>query len=124
VDVVVDPVIPGGNVLWVDITTPYPLTSTLVYLEFRAVEAVFGGGAPVILQRGSPVNAVTMQDPMGPLLCQLFDAEPDRYSSDNRSQNGCGGTAGGDGPVILGGFNRRSSIGPFPSGSGSPTGGN
>lgn len=111
----------GANTFWFDVSTNVATGSTLVYVEVRGLHVQ----GSTVVQASTPVNTVTVLDGstyQNGVLCNVFDVEPDMYSAENRSLNGCGGGGSGDGPVILGGFNRRSSIGPFSSGSSSPGG--
>jgi hypothetical protein len=123
--VTVVPATPGvATVVEIGVNVP-ELETALVYLQYRAVRATFAPpAAPVVHERSAPLNCVTMADPVDPLLCTLFDQEPDRWSEDNRDLNDCGEPDGYNGAPILSGFNRRSSIGPFAGGAGSPPGGN
>lgn len=105
----------GQTPVSVSVSTNYAPPNVIFYLQYRGqiVDPVSGA----VLESSQPANCVAGTVANDPNLCQLFSAEPDRYTAANQLQNGC---TSGDGPVILGGFNRRSTIGPFPAGYGSP----
>ncbi|MCC6409759.1 MAG: hypothetical protein IT453_21580 [Planctomycetes bacterium] len=109
----------GPNQFLFAATTNALPSDTLVYFQIRGLNVQ----GTTVVQSSTPVSAVTVLDgsvQQNATLCNVFDVEPDTYSEENRNLNGCGSGGSGDGPVILGGFNRRSNVGPFVNGSGSP----
>ncbi|MCK6447192.1 MAG: hypothetical protein L6Q99_12450 [Planctomycetes bacterium] len=105
----------GPTPISVSVSTNYTAPDLIFYLQYRGqiVDSTTG----TVLESSQPANCVAGTVSNDPNLCPLFSAEPDRYTLTNQQQNGC---TLGSGPVILGGFNRRSTIGPFPAGYGSP----
>ncbi|MCK6447191.1 MAG: hypothetical protein L6Q99_12445 [Planctomycetes bacterium] len=113
--------------LWLQATTNIAPEESLVYVSVRPARVDFGTNPPTILQQGTAVNMMTVlggTTTANPLLCGVFSGEPDRYTAENRVELTCPGSAGvgEDDGVIIGGFSRRSTIGPFPPGYGSPPG--
>ncbi|MBI5435277.1 MAG: hypothetical protein HZA52_20755 [Planctomycetes bacterium] len=109
----------GPNQFLFDATTNVLPDDTLVYFQVRGLNVQ----GTTVVQSSTPVSAVTVLGgavQQNATLCDVFTVEPDMYSEENRGLNGCGSGGFGDGPVILGGFNRRSNVGPFVQGTGSP----
>lgn len=113
--------------MWLTATTNILPEDSLVYISVRPARVDFNTVPPTILQQGTAVNMTTVLGGAAsgnPLLCGVFTGEPDRYTAENRIDLNCPGNSGVgvDDGVILGGFSRRSTVGPFPPGYGSPPG--